>query len=202
LSNALIKFTDGDLFAMLLPPLPHIPVPVALPVPHISMPHLFNTARLTPNDTVSANRKVSRTNIGRWTLTVAQDPFNGSVACTLTAPGMVVERGAVAFQLSPRADTSAAEYRLNDGAVMPARSHLATLAGLGVQVSSDDIVNPSRGRVYIPVKVVGMSSYVWVRPEKKSPARVFKVRDLDTAVYAARAAKCDPSFLGEEVVAR
>ena len=185
-----------------LPPLPHFAIPAAPPLPHIGMPHLFNPARLTPHDTASASRKVNRTVIGKWTLTVSQDPFNGSVACTLSTPGMVVERGAVAFQFSPKTDTSAAEYRLNNGSVVPVRSHLATLAGLGVQVSSDDIVNPSHGMVYIPVKVVGTSSFVWVRPEQKSPARVFKVRDLDTALYAARAAKCDPSFLGEEAVAR
>ena len=185
-----------------LPPLPHIALPAVPPLPHVGVPHLFNPARLTPHDTAPGNRKVNRTVIGKWTLTVSQDAFNGSVSCTLTAPGMVVERGAVAFQFSPKTDTSAAEYRLNDGAVVPVRSHLATLAGLGVQVSSDDLTNPSRGVVYVPVKVVGTSSFVWVRPEKRSPARVFKVRDLDTAVYAARAAKCDPSFLGEEAVAR
>jgi hypothetical protein len=190
-----------------LPPLPHIAVPPPPPLPHVemphlAMPHLFDLKRLTPHDTARVSHKVTRTRIGKWTLTVTRDAFNGVVACSLDAPGMAVDKGAVAFRFSPKQDTSAAEYRLNDGPVVPVRSNLPTLAGLGVQVVSDDLANPSRGMVYIPVKVIGASSYVWIRTEKRGPARVFKVHDLEAAVFAARADKCEPSFLGEEAVAR
>jgi hypothetical protein len=139
-----------------------------------------------------------RFGLGHWVLTVHTDPFDGRVSCTLAAPRMEVSYGAVVFHFEHYIDTFPAEYRIDAGPGKSWRVNAAALAARGVALQTDDAVNPSGGKVAIPLSEVLHAEAVWIRPSVRERHARFLVGPLKQMVEAAGRLGCGPEIGGRE----
>jgi hypothetical protein len=133
--------------------------------------------------------------IGRWRLDAHRDAFTGQTLCTLTrggtGPGGIeYTHHALVLHLSPKTDTSAALYRLDQGPVYAVKTDQADLAKLGFPLHADDLDNPSAGLVRIPIARVVGARVVSVDYSVGRRVVVFKIDGLAAALDAAAAAGC------------
>ena len=125
-----------------------------------------------------------------WTLLVERDRFNGGVSCRAFTRGITYESGLLTVDFGARTNTALAEYRVGGGAVHPAADHVLEAAGLGASFRSRDLANPSGGRVYLPVRVIGEAESLEVRPNPARHARQYSLVGLDAVRAEAQAQGC------------
>jgi len=133
-----------------------------------------------------------RLHVGLWTVTVVQARFAERAQCRLSARGMDWERGALVIQLSPKADTFDAVYRIDGGPPHSVRGDAPELARLGFALHKDDLSNPSGGLVPILGSTLAGAAEVAVQVRPGAPVRRFRVDALARALEAARTAGCAP----------
>jgi hypothetical protein len=164
----------------------------------IAMADLANTvAWIAPHD--AAKPSLRRTRIGQWTLVVRRDRFSGATNCELRARAMSYARGVVTFRFGRGVQTYDAIYRVDDGPAVSWRVNAMTLASTGALAQSDDLANPSGGRVVTPLSVLSGAQTITIRPALGKKPHTFKVADLPSAMAAAEAADCGPDFLADGV---
>ena len=137
-----------------------------------------------------------RNQIVPWRLEVKHDPFTGAISCSLRAPRMSFDHGALTFQFSRSTDTFDAIYRIDAGQPFSWRISAMSLAAHGVQIQNDDPANPSGGRVIIPYNALIGGQTVWIRPGPKAAAWPFKIEGLTAELMAAKSQGCPAGFTG------
>ena len=126
-----------------------------------------------------------------WTLEARHDAFTGSTTCVVKARDMVYRHGVLTFRFDSSVDTANALYRVNQGAVQPAGLVATEAAGLGAQFKSQNMKNPSNGRVHIPMAHLQEAQTVTIRPNSHRRARTFNLTGLGHVLSAATAKGCD-----------
>jgi hypothetical protein len=131
-----------------------------------------------------------RRRVGQWTLEIIHDPFTDRTSCRLHAHAMTYGPVAVTFQFPASENTFGATYKIDDGPATSWRVNAMTLASRGVALQTEDLTNPSGGRVLAPVSALINAHSITIRPSAYLPARTFKLADLPAALEAGRAAGC------------
>lgn len=126
-----------------------------------------------------------------WRLDVRKDQFSGLTSCKLQRGDVLLERGVAVFQFRRSVDTANALFRLDEGQPQTAGSVAVEAAGLGAQLRTGNLKNPSDGRVTIPYRVIGGARLVSIRPNPRTSHRDFNLVGLPAAVGAAQAQGCD-----------
>jgi hypothetical protein len=132
----------------------------------------------------------SRSTIQGWRLTVRRDLFTGRNTCRLVRGRQALDRQVLVLRLPSKVDTTAAVYRVDWGAPMPAVDDRAAVASLGLALWRDDLTNPSGGLVRIPYAKVASAHTVAVEARPRGRIWTFSLSGLPAAVAAAKAANC------------
>jgi hypothetical protein len=138
----------------------------------------------------SQPRQRTQARIGAWKLTVQHDLFAGRVACELVDGRLAYERGALVVRLPRGADTSAALYRIDGGAVMTAADDYPSLATLGFAIWQDNLRNPSGGLVRIPAPKIAAARELTLEPAPSGRVWHFPLDGLPAALAAWKDAGC------------
>ena len=131
-----------------------------------------------------------KTQAAGWRLTVSRDRFDGAVSCRIWRHAATYAPGVVVLHLGPNADTSRAEYRIDDGAPWAALHTLEALGSPQVPNLHTQVFNPSGGDVLVPEAQVVGAHEVEVRPEPKYPVVYFHVDGLAKTLADARNSGC------------
>lgn len=126
-----------------------------------------------------------------WTLEVRHDTFTGATKCVVKARDMVYRHGVLTFRFDSSIDTANALYRLDQGAVQPAGLVATEAAGLGAQFRSQNMKNPSNGRVHIPTAHLQEAQTVTIRPNGHRRTKTFRLTGFGDVLAAAKAKGCD-----------
>lgn len=129
-----------------------------------------------------------------WTIAIRSDRFTGVATCTAMTRGVHVKDGLAVFELGSTVDTSNALYRLDLG---PAR--LARGADIAERTAydsgrTDNLGNPSSGRVVLPIALLNGVRRVDIRGEDPHHVATFDVSALAKALAAETAAGCQPDW--------
>jgi hypothetical protein len=104
---------------------------------------------------------------------------------------MVYRHGVLTFSFAPSVDTANALYRVDQGAVQPAGLVATEAAGLGAAFKSQNMKNPSNGRVHIPTAYLQTAQTVTIRPNSQRRAKTFRLTGFGSVLSAARTKGCD-----------
>ncbi len=143
-----------------------------------------------PSTTVTSRHE----RVGQWLLTVTRDPFAQTTVCDLRGRSMLLARGAMTFYFGGKTETLDALYKVDDGRAVSWRVNAVALAASGALTQSEDLANPSGGRVAVPVKTLAGARYISIRPSLHVRARVYSVADLPAALARADADGCGPGL--------
>ncbi len=132
----------------------------------------------------------TRSQIEGWTLRVHTDRFAEHTTCRLSKRYIYYDRGALVFQLSSRANTIAAIYRIDGGPPRAASDDAMEFARLGFAIYNDDLTNPSAGLVRIPEGRLRAARAIVI--EVKRSLFKFDVSSFAAALQGARHAGCGP----------
>ena len=132
----------------------------------------------------------TRLRFGLWTLEIRRDPFASETACTISAPGMTFDHGALIIRLRSSANTFDAIYRIDQGPRVDSRSDQLKLARLGLAIYQEDLPNPSGGLLRIPGDEVRGAHQV--RFELRRGGRVYtrSLWGLENALTSAQQNVC------------
>ena len=155
---------------------------IVLPFPPTPVGWFSHASSTTP--------RIERRRIGQWTLEIDHDPFTAQTSCRLHARSMTYGPAAMTFQFSPDQNTFDAIYRIDDGPPTPWRINAMTLASRGVVLQTDDLTNPSGGKVFAPTSALADAHSITIRPSPYARARTFNLADLPAALQAGAAAGC------------
>ena len=142
----------------------------------------------------AARPTTRRIRTGQWTIVVTRDRFADAVSCQMRAHDVTYAGGAVTFHFGAKVHTYEASYRIDDGPAISWRANAMTLAQTGALTPSDDLLNPSGGRVTLPAKLLDGAQSVTVRTSARARPRTFRIGDLAEALTTAAAAGCGPDF--------
>ncbi len=127
---------------------------------------------------------------GGWTLSTSRNAFTGRLACGLSGRAMQVEGGALVLAFPKAVDTSQAWLRIGSEPASPWRRLIPELRQMGVRLRFDDLDNPSRGRVPVPLRLVIDETTLSVAPDERRSPRRFVVAGLRDALERANAQGC------------
>ena len=131
-----------------------------------------------------------RVRADHWTVDVRRDSFTGETQCVLRGPDVTLSHQVLTFRFRPSVDTANALFRADLGPVRNVGLMGPEAAGLGARLSSDDLGNPSGGRVHIPAHYLRSTKSVRIRPNPRGNDKVFDLGGLDAAVAAANQKGC------------
>ncbi len=126
-----------------------------------------------------------------WVLEVRRDTFTNTTTCQIKARDMTYRHGVLTFRFPTRVDTANAFYRIDQGSAQSVGLVATEAAGLGAEFRSQNMKNPSNGRVHIPATYLQTAQTVSIRPNAKRPAKTFSLTGFDKAVSVAKDQGCD-----------
>ncbi len=124
-----------------------------------------------------------------WTLAVVTDRFTGKLSCSLERRHVRVVGNWATLELGKYVDTENAEVRLDDKAARSVHVFARPFVDPN-DTSRDAILNPSGGRVVLPVADLAGARTAWVRPTPRAHVARFDLTGLSAAVAAAHKAGC------------
>lgn len=148
---------------------------------------LFSSLLPHPGGQVLTERQRS----GGWTLEVRRDSFSGAVSCRIAGPDAQAAHGVATFRFHQWVDTFHAQFKLDDGKVISAQAVGPEAAEHGARLWTDNISNPSDGRVAIPLDQLVSARAVTIRPNPHSRPRTFRLEGLHSLSDAAKSKGCD-----------
>jgi len=126
-----------------------------------------------------------------WVLEIKTDSFTGTRICTIKSRGVIYRHGVVAFRFGGWTDTANALYRIDQGKVQSAGEVATEAAGLGAHFRSQNLENPSDGRVFIPGHYLASADSITIRPNGRSTPRKFSLIGLGSSLVVASAKGCE-----------
>jgi hypothetical protein len=125
-----------------------------------------------------------------WTINVTYDRFTHETQCTLAKNRMSVDGSTLIFQFKASLDTADAWYRLGSAPPQPWRALIPDLMASGIKVRSDDLLNPSQGRIPIPLGMLSREPLVQIQSGPRNAPASFSIAGLFDAIAAANAQGC------------
>jgi hypothetical protein len=141
----------------------------------------------------STRPETQRSHVGQWTIAVTKDPFTGATTCRLRARGMTYADGVMTFDLGRRTRTFRALYKIDQGPATSWRTNAMALARSS-SLQTDDLLNPSGGRVLTPLGPLLGAHQIVIRPSPDIRAVTFSLADLSPALDRASASGCGADF--------
>lgn len=126
-----------------------------------------------------------------WVLEVRRDAFTSATTCQIKARDMTYRHGVLTFRFATRVDTANALYRIDQGPAQSVGLVATEAAGLGAEFRSQNMKNPSNGRVHIPAAYLQTAQTVSIRPNPKRRSKAFSLTGFDKALSAAKDQGCD-----------
>lgn len=148
---------------------------------HLTLPWNHAGARRPP----VSHASVWRANVDGWTLDIHQDRFTYRRVCTLHRDHIHYERRTLVFHLPPQADTSRADYRIDNGTPHWVSEDAMDLARLGFALHDDSLDNPSGGVVRITLARLAGGGQVAIETRPFGSWRRFNARGIQTALAYA-----------------
>lgn len=130
-----------------------------------------------------------------WLLTVQTDNFTHQRKCQLVnknarRPDIAVAPGVLAFQFSPKLDTSNAWYRVGQAPARAWRDDFAQLVYAGALAQAEKLDNATNGAVAIPISDLEGAQWVAIRPAAKAAVRAFDITGVWKVIAAADGLGC------------
>ena len=159
----------------------------ALHLPHVAVQNPFHAFRPAQHGEV-------RTTFTRlpdgWRLSKVSDSFTGVGSCRLDGHGVRLSAGLATFSFGGKVDTANAVWRLDGGPLRSIGEVGPEVAGMGVNLISNNTWNPSDGRVRIPWTRLAGAERLDIRANPGRDHRSFALSSLRGAVDAARGYGC------------
>ena len=131
------------------------------------------------------------TRVGNWRLSVHREAFTGTVTCRLTRRWMEYRRQTLIIHLPTRIDSSAAVYRIDQGAPVWVRDDQMRMARKGFALDNDNLDNPSGGLVRIPAERLVGARQVFIEAIANTPRPyMFRIDGFDTVLALAGQLGC------------
>jgi hypothetical protein len=127
-----------------------------------------------------------------WTLEVRRDRFSGETSCAFRTRDIALEKDVFTFSFPATVNTANAMFRVDDGRPQAIGPLGPEAAGLGVALSSDDLRNPSGGRVHIPARHLQGANSLRIRPNLNDGDKIFGLGGLKDALALAATKGCSP----------
>jgi hypothetical protein len=125
-----------------------------------------------------------------WTLRIDRDTFTGQASCWIGKQDIEFQRDALVFHLGREADTSDAQFRVDDGAVRSVREATLEDERRGIYRGGGPLENPSAGEVALPTPYFDGARRVYIRATSDHLPRIFNVSHLADVLSAADKAGC------------
>jgi hypothetical protein len=127
---------------------------------------------------------------GQWRLKVTRDPFTGTTTCQLRAKDVIVDHATATFRFGRNTPTYGAVYKIDQGPAVSWQANAMTLATGGAALQSDNLENPSDGRVLVPLGALSGAHQITIRPSDTTQPRVFGLDRLAEALTGLRTLGC------------
>jgi hypothetical protein len=153
-------------------------------------PHAPHLPNLLPRHHAEARMTVRHAHVGPWRIAARSDPFGGSVACSVTAHRIMLERAVLVIRLADRGPTTKAIFRLDSGPPQPISETFDAVEARGFFPQRGWIVDPDGGEAALPVVTVVGAKVLTLRINPARHPISFDVSHLPEALTAAKGLGC------------